>query len=396
LKNFKILILISGLLLLAETVSFQQSNDKNLLIRKKDEVEKEIELANQLLSETKEKRTNSLHEVKLLNNKIKSRSKLIEDLNFEILLIEKEIQDQTVQLNILRSELEKCRKQYADMIYYAFKNENMNINFMYLLASKDISQFYSRYAYLNQYKAHRLSQIVRIEDLQEEIEEELITLNVTKQERINRINEQLTEKAILQKDKGEINLSITKLKQQEEDLLKQLEEKRRQHRKLNEEIELLIKKEANKSQYEKLTPEEKLISNEFVLNRGRLPWPLEKGIIIDHYGEHNHPVIKDLIIRNNGIDIATVAKSKARAVFNGEVSKVFTIKGANTTVILRHGNFYTVYHNLVNVTVKVGDQVKAKEFLGEIYYDEKAGKTIIHFEVWKEMEKQNPEEWLSN
>jgi murein DD-endopeptidase MepM/ murein hydrolase activator NlpD len=119
-----------------------------------------------------------------------------------------------------------------------------------------------------------------------------------------------------------------------------------------------------------------------------LPWPVEKGVIVDHFGEHDHPVIKNVKVRNNGIDIATIMTAKARTVFEGDISKIFTIKGANTTVIIRHGNFYTVYHNLKNVNVHVGEKVNTKQYIGDVYYDAKAGETILHFEVWNGMEKQ--------
>jgi len=127
-----------------------------------------------------------------------------------------------------------------------------------------------------------------------------------------------------------------------------------------------------------------------------LPWPTEQGVITEHFGEHDHPVIKNIKVRNNGIDITTVSDSRARAIFTGDVSKVFTIKGANTTVIIRHGNYYTVYHNLKGVNVHPGDKVTTKQIIGKVYSDVKTGETILHFELWKEMEKQNPEEWLSN
>ena len=375
---------------------FVQNTEKNKLIRKKEEIEKEIEFTNKLLNDTKNKRANSLQEFKLLKSKITNRNKLIIELNREIENTEKEIQENTNKLISLKGELEKSRNEYAALIYYAFKNNNTNLNFMYLLASKDINQFYARYSYLRQYKEYRLTQINLIIKLKKLIELNIEELTKRKQDLVNMVNKRLAEKALLLNDQQEIGEVIDKLQQQEEDLLKKIEEKKKLAKKLNKEIENLIKKEASKSRYEMLTPADRIISNEFASNKGRLPWPTEKGIITDQFGEHDHPVIRNLKIRNNGIDITTVPKIKARSVFNGEVSRVFSIKGANTTVIIRHGNYYTVYHNLVNVSVKAGDIVNTKDYIGEVYTDETNGQTILHFEVWKELEKQNPEDWLSN
>jgi septal ring factor EnvC (AmiA/AmiB activator) len=267
---------------------------------------------------------------------------------------------------------------------------------MYLLASKDINQLYARYVYLRQYKEYRRKKVEYIIELKGNIEKVLIELKERKQEKVDAMNELLTEKSLLVKDQNEVNNIINVLKREEDDLIKQIEEKRRMMKKLEKEIEELIRKEASKSRYDLLTPEDRIISDDFVKNKGRLPWPTEKGVITDHFGEHEHPIIKNLKIRNNGIDITTIPNSEVRAIFQGEVSKIFTIKGTNATVIIRHGNYYTVYHNLINVRVKIGDIVSTKADIGEIFYDEKNTQSILHFELWKELEKQNPEEWLSN
>ncbi len=392
-QRYRITFLLICLIVI---IVYSQNKKKEDLLKKKQEIEKEIEFTNKLLNDTRSKKSNSLQEFKLLKSKINSRSKLISELNNDIKRTETEIQEKSNELQSLKKDLEKSKSEYAALIYYAFKNSNTNLNFMYLLASENINQFYARYVYLQQYKEYRLEQIELIKRLNKIIENSINELMLKKQEMVNAINKSLAEKALLVRDQNEIGGVIGQLKQQEEELLKKIEEKKKLARKLNKEIEDLIRKEASKSKYELLTPADRIISNEFESNKGRLPWPTERGIITDHFGEHDHPVIKNLKIRNNGIDIATVPNSKARAVFNGEVSKVFTIKGANTTVIIRHGNYYTVYHNLKNVEVKAGDKVLTKDYIGDIYTDSSNNQTIIHFEVWKELEKQNPEDWLSN
>ena len=174
-------------------------------------------------------------------------------------------------------------------------------------------------------------------------------------------------------------------------------------KKLNERIEKeiaeIIEEEARRMKgtglYKQLTPEEKIISDNFFDNKGRLPWPTERGIITENIGQHPHPVLPGITIQNNGVDITTVEGAEARALFDGIVSKVIAILGANYTVIIRHGNFLTVYQNLINVKVKKGDNIKVKQPIGTIYTDKETQTTVLHIEIWRELEKQNPNDWLS-
>jgi septal ring factor EnvC (AmiA/AmiB activator) len=377
-------------------IAYLQKTGKDELLKRKNDIENEIALANKLLEETREKQQYSISELMLIKSNIKKRNRLIEQFNSELSGLEVEIDKKNKELLSYIKDLERTKKEYAALIYYAFKNRNANIEFMYLLASEDINQFYTRYIYLKQYKEYRLKNIELIKKLKIVIEVNIHQLTINRNEKLSILSAIKTEKASMVQDEDRAKKVVSSLKQQESDLLKQIEEKKRIAEKLEKEIEDLIKKEAKKNKLENLTPADKIVSNDFIKNKGRLPWPTERGVITDHFGEHEHPVMKNVNVRNNGIDITSIANAKARAVFNGDVSKVFTIKGANTTVIIRHGNFYTVYHNLKNVTVRIGDKVTTKQNIGDIYTNTKSGETILHFELWKEMEKQNPEEWLSN
>jgi murein hydrolase activator len=394
-KNWFKYCLVIALLFFFD-IAYLQKNDKNDLLKRKKEIENEIELANKLLEETRKKQQYSVNELLLIKGNIKKRNLLIGQLNSEVLKLDQEISKKSLELQSYVYDLERTKKEYAALIYFAFKNRNANLDFMYLLAAKDINQFYTRYIYLKQYKEYRLKNIELIKKLKVVIEINIKQLTEKREDKLNILNSIKTERASMLRDEDKAKKIVNSLKQQESELLKQIEEKRKIADKLENEIEDLIKKEVKKNKLENLTPGDRIISNEFIKNKGRLPWPTEKGLITDHFGEHEHPVMKNIIVRNNGIDITTVMSSKARAVFNGDVSKVFTIKGANTTVIIRHGNFYTVYHNLKSVTVRIGEKVSTKQAIGEIYTNVKSGETILHFEIWKEMEKQNPEEWLSN
>jgi septal ring factor EnvC (AmiA/AmiB activator) len=365
-------------------------------LEQKKKIEKEIEFTNKLLEETRSKRDNSLNELKLLNSNIKKRNQLISRLNSELSKIEKQINKNISTINSLKTDLEKSKKEYARLIYFAFKNSNTDLNFMYLLAAKDLNQFYARFKYLQQYKDYRLKQMNLIIALSKVIEDRIRILTVQKNDKISIINSILTERSNLLSESETTNKVVKILKQKEKELAKELDDKKEIIRKLDKEIEDIITREAKKKSYKNLSSEDNIISSDFAKNQGKLPWPTKQGVITSKFGEHPHPVLKDVTIRNNGIDISTLPNSPVRVIFAGEITKVFSIKGANSTIIVQHGKFFTVYHNIVAVKVKAGDKVAMKDTLGEVFTDPKNGESTLHFEIWKELIKQNPEVWLSN
>jgi murein hydrolase activator len=395
-KGRIIFILICFIYMTFSLKSFLQTNEKDQLEEKKSKIEKEIKITNALIEETRVQKANTLNELKLLKSNIDKRNQLINELNGEISKINSDIDKNTQIIESLKSDLQKVRNEYAGLIYYAFKNNNSKLNYMYLLASESVNQFYSRYKYLQQYNEYRRKQINLILALNKSIETKIVELNGKKENKLSVINKKLTERATLLNESERTDNIVKDLKQKEKELHAELEKKIEIEKKLEKEIEEIIRKEAQKKKIVALNKNEKLLSNDFLKNKGKLPWPTENGIITGKFGEHPHPVLKEIKIRNNGIDISTNSKSLVRVVFNGVVSKVFTIKGANSTVIVQHGNFFTVYHNLINVRVKAGDKVLTKDIIGEVYTDQKTSESVLHFELWEELEKQDPELWLSN
>jgi septal ring factor EnvC (AmiA/AmiB activator) len=378
------------------TKSFLQEDKKSKLIEKKEKIEKEIEITNRLLDDTRNKKKNSLNELKLLNSKIEKRNLLITQLNIELDKINMEIDKNYKLIDSYMIELKKVKDEYALLIYCAFKNRNTEFNFMYLLAAKDINTFYSRYKYLQQYKDYRKERIKLINALNKVIEKKISDLSVQKEKKLDLVNRKLSERAALIQDSDETDKLVLDLKKQEKDLMVELEEKKEISRKLEKEIENLIKEEAKKVNFADLSAEQKILSKNFEDNKGRLPWPTSQGVITNKFGDHPHPIIKGVNVKNNGIDISTLSNSSVKVIFKGKISKIFNIKGANSTVIVQHGNFFTVYHNIINVCVKVGQIVNVNEKIGEVYTDQKTGESILHLEIWKELEKQDPEIWLSN
>lgn len=219
----------------------------------------------------------------------------------------------------------------------------------------------------------------------------------TKQQLIGETNKEAQQ---LTKEKSQQNTEYKKLQNEQQSLRQKLKQQQRVEQQLEREIQQIIEEEARKSRASggsgfALTPEQKLVGDNFAQNKRRLPWPVERGIITEHFGIHQHPVLTNVEIQNNGINIATEIGSKVRAVFNGEVSRVFGISGGNTAVIIRHGNYLSVYSNLREVVVKKGDKISTKQNIGTIYTDKDEGnKSILKFQIWHESQKLNPEDWI--
>ena len=213
------------------------------------------------------------------------------------------------------------------------------------------------------------------------------------------LGEKQRERDNLQNERAEKTRIVDQLKRQETRLIREIREKEELAVKIEKEIEAIIAEERRKASLargnRRLTPEEQLISDNFMGNRGKLPWPTERGIVTNKYGKHAHPVLPGITINNNGVDITTVEGADVRCLYEGEVTRVIPVLGANYAVIVRHGDYLTVYGNIINVSVKKGDSVETKQKIGKVYTDEETNDTILHIEIWKELEKQNPEIWMS-
>ena len=271
---------------------------------------------------------------------------------------------------------------------------------VYVLSARNFNEAYRRMNYFRQYSEYRQKQVAEIVKTQEELSNIIDQLAEQKTEKAKLLLTHRDESKQLELVQTEQNKEANKLKSQERKLRNRLEEQQRKAKKLERDIEQLIASEAKKRKgttnniYNTLTPEEKLVSDKFKDNRGRLPWPVEKGIITGYFGTNPHPLYKDIRVNNNGIDITTVSGSAVRAVFGGEVTRIWGIRGENIIVVVRHGNYMTVYQNLVNVSVKQGDKIKVKENIGTVFTEKDAKTAILHFEIWEESNKLNPELWI--
>ena len=395
-------------LFLTMTVFSLFAQDKTKLEQDKKKVESEISYNQTLLNETSKDKKKSLQQVVLLNNNIKKREQLITTLNNERSHLEKEINKNTSVVDSLAKRLQQLRSDYAKMILVAQKTENIYTRLSFIFAADDFNQAYLRLRHLQQLKDGRQQQAKQITETQFVMQERIDALKGRKNEKDEVVKSVQEERNKLSEDKEKVNTEVKELEKKEKELKKTLEAKQKEARNLEKAIQKLIEEEIRKAEEARraanadktqksdfsLTPAEVALSNDFSSNKGRLPWPVEKGIISSEYGEHAHPVLKNVKVQNNGIDIITSSKSDAHAVFAGTVSGVWKMPGFNNIVMIRHGEYITVYSKLETTSVKKDDKVTTRQKIGTIHTDAVSGATELHFELWKGKTLQNPSTWL--
>ncbi len=401
--RFYYFILLLSSLFLVESQAFTQDK-KAKLENDKKKIEDEIKYNAKLLNETKKSQETTLNQLVVIKKQISSREKLIMNINSEIKAVNEEIELNNQTMAELNNELVKLKEEYAAMIYYTQKNRSSYDRLMFIFSAADFNQAYKRLKYFQQYSAYRKNQVQLIEQTQAEITQKLSELENLKLAKVDLLRSFESERTKLSVEKQQQDQAIAKLNKKEKELLVTIKEKEKAAKKLQKEIEKIIAEEiasaskktgTTKSGSYDLTPGEAKLSADFQQNKGILPWPLERGIISGTFGEHPHPVLKNVITKNNGIDILTDKDAKARAIFGGEVTRVMSIPNYNYVVMIRHGEFLSVYSNLIEVYVEKGDKVSIKQELGIIHTDTKDNKTELHFELWQGKTLLNPSLWLA-
>jgi len=383
-----------------ECTAFSQVQKKSALENDRIKTMEEIELASKLIQETQVKSKESLNELNLVNHKIKVQKRLIQTLDEEIALMDQQMIENNATIKQLIEKQDKIRTNYAKSIYLTYKKRRRENFFLYVLASENMNQAYKRFRYMQIINNYRKRQVEMLNDLEDQISDENGRLENVKRDKQQLQKQNVKQTDLLANEKNKQKVLLQKLKQQEKELRAEVEKKKKIARELEKEIEKIINEERKKSAkgdiYATLTKEEKLISDEFGKNYGKLPWPTKQGVVVGRFGEQEHASMKGIKVRNDGIYIATVKNAEVRCIFKGVVTKVFAIPGSNYTVIIRHGNYYTLYHNLRNVIVTKGTEVSTKEIIGNVSTDTEKNETILHFQVWKETERNDPEVWLSH
>lgn len=360
-------------------------------------LQKQIETANNLLKETSKNKEVTLNQVTLLNQKIQSRQDLINAYREQIKLLDNNIKQGEKNISQLNSELEVLRGEYAKMIQFANKNRSRYDRLAFLFASKDFNQAIQRLRYIQQFADARKKKIEQIADTQKKISAEVETNMHAKEEQAILLADENAQQEALEKEKADLNNQVAQLKKKESSIQKNIQAKQEQAKQFQKQIDELIAEEirlANANSNKESAEEELRLSTSFTANKGKLPWPVENGVVSSTYGKHTSAVSDKVVITNNGIDIATTENAKARSVFDGEVTNVVKPSASNMAVIIRHGEYFTVYSQLDEIYVKTGDKVKTLQEIGRVHTDHTEGKTEIHFELRQGKTTQNPSLWL--
>lgn len=389
---------------------------QNKTIEKKKQeagkLQEDIKFLDNQISQTKKQRQNTLAELKLLNKKVDTRKKLIEKLEEDIARQSDSISGKTKAIEVMTARLDSLRASYKRMVIKAYRNRDTRKWFMYIIASDNVEQGYRRYSYLKKY-SESISRLARqIKEDTRILEGERRELSHLQAEKIKDQQAKTEEYNKLKKDQDKSKAYANTLAKQQNKYTQELKKKQQQADRLNKEIERLIaqaiaaerkkaedaaKKSGNKtpssSKTYAETPESAKLSGSFESNKGNIPWPVKKGMIVESFGSHPHPTIKGVMLPfNNGVNIAAPKGSQVLCVFEGVVKQIIVIPGYSNCVLVEHGKFFTFYCKLGKVSVRNGQKVSQGTVIGTI--DSNQESPEIHFELWNGTQKQNPENWL--
>jgi septal ring factor EnvC (AmiA/AmiB activator) len=406
------------------------SQDRNKLEKEKIKLEKEIASMNKILNETKKTKKMSTSELRVLEKKIAQRKKLIKNINSQMGMLNNEIKSTQQSIGELYKEITILRESYAQMLRYAQKNKTNTDKLLFIFSSKDYKEAYQRYIFFRQFGDLQKEKLAQIQSKTNELSKRTNELELKRTNQEKLLQQELKNSKELNKEKTEKQKTVNQLQKKEKQLAKNLKDKQKQVKKLQQQIdnaiaaevkkqkELAAKKkqqmatntttnkkeaEANKAAIETAkkknytiatTPEEVALSSSFEANKGKLPWPTSQGVIVSQYGVHKHPEVKGAVIENKGIDIRTTKGSTVRSIFKGEVSRVAKGPTGLLVVIIRHGEYMSVYANLKSVSVKNGQKVDTKQTIGTVSTNED-GVSEYKFQIFKGTHHLNPSIWLS-
>jgi len=394
------------------------AQNKEALKNQKDLIERDIAYTSTLLEKTRVNKNTSINYLGFLDKKISSQERLIQILNIELNLLQKQIirlqrKIESSEVLILKKEQEilKLKNEYGLMIYSLQKSKSNRNNLMFVISAENFNQAYKRLLYLKQYAKSRKSQANQIIKNQDSLalnKERLISqqqlINNKMNENLLLISDKKVKLGTVIESKEEKRTIVAKLQKSEKLFKTKIQKQQKKALLLEKKIKIIIEEEIRKAREAakknsesstiSLTPEAKIISDKFSANKGSLPWPLDQGLIVQFFGKQKHRIFNEVETFNNGINIATNKNSNIRSVFDGKISRIFFIKGEGKAVLINHGEFFTVYSGLKEVFVKLGDKILAKEKIGVVLTDENDNKTELHFEIWKGYDKQDPSLWL--
>lgn len=358
-----------------------------------EKTKEQIEYTSQLIEKTSKSKKQTYNKLLLVSKKIRLRETLIKQLESEISTIEDSIITIRKTLRKLKLEEDKLKKEYAKLIYFSYKYSNSFDMLMYVLSAENFNKAYKRLKYLEQHTLYRQSQAKQILAISDSLYKLVAIFEETKITKEKFLLEKIEENEKLRNELLDKQQIISHLDQQKEKLENELKKQIEQQQKLENEIKKIIKREQELALKKQKLESLKSLSKEFEKNEGKLPWPVDNGVVIRDFGPYKHPVL-GRNLNNDGIDISTNETAYAKCIFDGVVVKVIFIPGSNAAILVRHGEFLSVYTNIIDVAVQSGQKVRTNQKLGKIFFDKENNKTIMQLQIWKENEKQNPTRWL--
>ena len=393
---FRKTMLFLWIVLLCSNSIFSQNNRKQLE-KQKEAIQKELKEINALLFKNKKQKASTFTDIENINYKIQRKQEFIKLTNRQINLLNIELEKNKNQQVDLSKRLKEVKAAYKEMILRSYKSKSGKNKLMFVLSSESFFQAFKRTQYIKQYAAFRRNQankIVTISDELKLINDELIERKKLKETLLT--NNRLTQKS-LEKEKNQANEIAFKLKSQEKKYKKNILAKQKESLKIDKQIDKLIReaiaasnKTKTKSNSFYLTPEAIALAKNFELNKGKLPWPVSRGVVIQRFGTQPHPVVKTAKIKSNGIVIATEKSAKVKTVFKGQVLSVLKFRGSNPTILIQHGNYITAYKNLSKVFISKGDVLESGQTIGEVFTNKADSQSTIQFSIFKKTTPLNP------
>lgn len=399
--------IIFAILLLSITVGHAQDEERQRKLEaEKERLQEEIRQQEKLLQSQKKKEKSVVNVVVQQTTKINLQQKLINTTAKQAKVLGNSMYINQVKVNQLKKDLVILKEDYAEMIVKSYKSRSEQSKAMFLLSSENFLQAYKRAQYMKQYSNFRRMQGEEIKSKTAELEQFNNKLSVQKQEKVKLIVEGEKEKQELEKAKQEQQVLLKSIKKDKGKIIADIKKKQKEAKAIERQIERLIREAiaaANKKVGNTtntttfvLTPEAKELANDFKSNHGRLPWPVEKGLLTKKFGKQPSPLEPSIIIESSGIEISSEKGAKARSVFTGEVSDVQMAPNGTATIMVRHGDYTTTYSNIGKIFVRKGDKVTTKQSLGEVYFNPVTGKAVLKFLIFQNTTKLNPQSWIMN
>ena len=399
------LLLFFSAFLLSTTVAYSQSGKQKELEARRIELRREIKKINTLVSSNKSKEKSQISLIEDLNYKVKVRRDLIKVTNQQANLLTRQINNNQKQITGLRDELKGLKTNYANMIQNSYKNKNQQSRVMFLLSANNFKQAYKRLQYINQYADYQKQQGETIKTKTKELQDVNIKLLAQKEDKNKLIAENKVAQKELEKELKQHTTIMSAIKKDLKKYTAQIKTKQKEADRIDREIDKIIRdaiaksnkkagKKKTKSAVFAMAPEDKALAKNFLGSKGKLPWPVEQGIVKVRYGKQPSPIDRSLTINSTGVRISTSKGAKVRAIYKGEVLKIMKAKRSNPAVLIKHGNYITVYNNLAEVYVKPGDKVDTKQDIGVIFTNPRTGESLLRFSIYKETKTQNPASWI--